>query len=101
MLWNHSHRVFLFGALLGRQQHLKYDAELLYISALFHDLGLTRQYRSADECFEVDGANAARRLLEQHGLSKESTQLVWDAIALHQTIGVAQYFETLKFLNLV
>jgi hypothetical protein len=63
------------------------------MSALFHDLGLTKHYRSADKRFEVDGANAARSLLEQHGLSKESTQLVWDAIALHQTIRVAQYKE--------
>src|SRR5260370_245412 len=84
---------FLFGSLLGRQENLKYDPELLYISALFHDLGLTKHYGSADKRFEVDGANAARSLLEQHGLSKESTQLVWDAIALHQTIGVAQYKE--------
>ncbi|HEY4383248.1 MAG TPA: HD domain-containing protein, partial [Ktedonobacteraceae bacterium] len=39
MLWNHSHRVFLFGSLLGHQENLMYDPELLYISALFHDLG--------------------------------------------------------------
>ena len=93
LVWNHSHRVFLFGSLLGREENLKYDPELLYISALFHDLGLTKQYSSPDKRFEVDGANAARSLLEQHGISKESTQLVWDAIALHQTIGVAQYKE--------
>ena len=59
-LWNHSHRVFLFGSLLGRQENLKYDPELLYISALFHDLGLTKHYSSPDKRFEVDGANAAR-----------------------------------------
>src|SRR5438132_3954991 len=64
-LWNHSHRVFLFGSLLGRQENLKYDPELLYISALFHDLGLTKHYSSPDKRFEVDGANAARSLLEQ------------------------------------
>jgi hypothetical protein len=93
LLWNHSHRVFLFGSLLGRQENQKYDPELLYVSAVFHDLGLTKHYRSPDKRFEVDGANAARSLLEQHGLSKKSTQLVWDAIALHQTIGVAQYKE--------
>jgi HD superfamily phosphodiesterase len=93
LLWKHSHRVFLFGSLLGRQENLKYDPELLYISALFHDLGLTKHYSNADKRFKVDGANAARSLLEQHGFSKESTQLVWDAIALHQTIGVAQYKE--------
>ena len=93
LLWNHSHRVFLFGSALGRKDNVKYDPELLYISAIFHDLGLTEHYSSPDKRFEVDGANAARSFLEQHGIPKESSQLVWDAIALHTTIGVAEYKE--------
>ncbi|HEY4387886.1 MAG TPA: HD domain-containing protein [Ktedonobacteraceae bacterium] len=93
LLWNHSHRVFLFGSLLGREDGAKYDPELLYVSALFHDLGLTPHYSSPDKRFEVDGANAARSFLEQHGISGGDTQMVWDAIALHTTIGVAQYKE--------
>src|SRR5260370_10713292 len=91
LLWNHSQRVFLFGSLLGRQENLKYDAELLYIGAVFHDLGLTEHYSSLDKRVEVDSANAARGFLEQHGIPKEATQLLWDPITLHQTIGVAQY----------
>ncbi|HEY4384347.1 MAG TPA: HD domain-containing protein [Ktedonobacteraceae bacterium] len=98
LLWNHSHRVFLFGSLLGHQENLMYDPELLYISALFHDLGLTSHYSSPDKRFEVDGANAARSFLEQHRISQENTQLVWDAIALHTTIGVAPYKEPLVAL---
>ncbi|WP_240415715.1 HD domain-containing protein [Paenibacillus periandrae] len=93
LLWNHSHRVYLFGALQGRQAGVKFDPELLYISALFHDLGLTPKYSSPDKRFEVDGANAARSYLLQHGVPDESVRLVWDAIALHTTIGVAQYKE--------
>jgi hypothetical protein len=98
LLWNHSNRVFLFGSLFGRKEKLTYDPELLYISALFHDLGLTSHYRSPDERFEVDGANAARSFLEQHGISKESTQLVWDAIALHTARGITQYKESVVAL---
>src|SRR5260370_26422012 len=98
LLSNHSHRGLLFGSLLGRQENLKYDPELLYISALFHDLGLTKHYSSPDKRFEVDGANAARSFLEQHGIAKETAQLVWDAIALHTTIGVAQYKESVVAL---
>lgn len=93
LLWNHSNRVFLFGALQGTQNNVKYDPELLYISALFHDLGLTKHYSSPDKRFEVDGANAARDFLKSHGVPQESIRLVWDAIALHTTIGVAQYKE--------
>jgi hypothetical protein len=98
LLWNHSHRVFLFGSLLGREEKLKFDSELLYISALFHDLGLTEHYSSPDKRFEVDGANAARSFLDQHGITSETTQLVWDAIALHTTIGIAQYKQSLVAL---
>jgi len=41
----------------------------------------------------LDGANAARDFLKGHGLPSSSLQLVWDAIALHTTIGVAEYKE--------
>jgi hypothetical protein len=40
MLFNHSVRVFVFGAMKGIRQNLKFDSELLYVAALFHDLGL-------------------------------------------------------------
>ena len=60
LLLAHSLRVFLFGALRGRHRGLTVDHELLYLGAVFHDLGLTAKYRSRDHRFEVDSANAAR-----------------------------------------
>ncbi|MDB5139792.1 MAG: phosphohydrolase [Mucilaginibacter sp.] len=92
-LYNHSLRVFLFSSLNGQRNNIVYDPELLYISSVFHDLGLTQHYSSPDKRFEVDGANAARDFLKSHGLPKESLQLVWDTIALHTTIGIAEYKE--------
>jgi hypothetical protein len=92
-LYNHSLRVFLFASLNGRRQQRRYDPELLYVSAVFHDLGLTSHYSSPDKRFEVDGANAARDFLKSHGLPPTSLQLVWDTIALHTTIGIAEYKE--------
>ncbi len=92
-IYNHSLRVFLFSSLNGKRKQLKYDEELLYVSSVFHDLGLTKHYSSADLRFEVDGANAARDFLKSHGLPKESLQLVWDTIALHTTIGIAEHKE--------
>ncbi|RHW30130.1 HD domain-containing protein [Oceanobacillus profundus] len=94
LLWNHSNRVFLFGAVNGEKAKQNYDLELLYISALFHDLGLTKKYSSADLRFEVDGANAARSFLQQYKIPNDSIQLVWDAIALHTTPGVAEHKES-------
>lgn len=91
LIWNHSNRVYLFGAAKGDQDKLNYDHELLYISALFHDLGLTKQYSSDDLRFEVDGANAAYQFLNIYNITPEQIQLVWDAIALHTTPGVAEH----------
>ena len=91
LLYNHSVRVFIFAALQGRRAALKYDPELLYISAIFHDLGLVKPYSSDTERFEVDGANAARSFLQQHGIPEPSVDLVWDAIALHTTPGIPKW----------
>lgn len=94
LLWNHSNRVFLFGAVNGKNAKQNYDLELLYVSALFHDLGLTKKFSSPNLRFEVDGANAARSFLQQYQIPNESIRLVWDAIALHTTPGVAEHKES-------
>ncbi|MFH5181415.1 HD domain-containing protein [Paenibacillus sp. TAB 01] len=94
LLWNHSNRVFLFAAIQGNQNGVKFDPELLYISSLFHDIGLTSKYSSPDKRFEVDGANAARDFLRSRGVPEESIRLVWDSIALHTTLGIAEHKES-------
>ena len=91
LLFHHSTRVYYFGALAGLRKKLKFDPELLYIGAMFHDMGLTKQYRSATERFEVDSANAARDFLRQHGIGDAAIDIVWDAIALHTTPGILQH----------
>jgi hypothetical protein len=91
LLFNHSRRVFLFGALQGRRRGLQPDLELLYAGAMFHDLGLTQRYRTSTLRFEVDGANAAREFLLQRGVDKGDADKVWLGIALHTTPGVPEY----------
>jgi HD superfamily phosphodiesterase len=93
LLFDHSLRVFVFGALYGRRLGLTYDPELLYVGALFHDLGLVEGHRSAHDRFEVDGANAARAFLERNGVPADAVRVVWDAIALHTTPGIPQHKE--------
>src|ERR1700750_3311591 len=63
LLFNHSSRVYRFGALAGLHRGLTFDRELLYAGAMFHDLGLMPDHSSAEERFEVDGADAARDFL--------------------------------------
>ena len=91
LLFNHSRRVFLFGVLQGRRRGLQPDPELLYAGAMFHDIGLTPRYRDSTLRFEVDGANAARDFLLEHGVGETDADKVWLGIALHTTPGVPEF----------
>src|ERR1700716_1107484 len=91
LLFHHSTRVYLFGALTGERKGLKFDRELLYVGAMFHDIGLTDGYRQSQLRFEVDGANAARDFLRGYGIPESSVEIVWDAIALHTTPGIPEH----------
>jgi HD domain len=91
LLFNHSTRVYYFGSLAGKKRGFEFDPELLYIGAMFHDMGLTPQYGSKSDRFEVDGANCARAFLRQHNISQQEIDTVWTAIALHTTPGIPQY----------
>lgn len=94
LLFDHSRRVFLFGALQGRRLGLAPDLELLYVGAMFHDLGLTEPYRSSSTLrFEIDGANAARDFLLEHGADETAARKVWLGIALHTTPGVPEFLD--------
>src|SRR3954454_1594875 len=91
LLFHHSSRVYYWAALAGKRRRLKFDSELLYAGAMFHDMGLTDRYSSADERFEVDGANAARDFLRSYGIAQRDIETVWTAIALHTTPGIPQH----------
>jgi hypothetical protein len=91
LLYHHSRRVFLFGALAGQRRKLSFDPELLYIGAMFHDMGLVPPYSSPDLRFEVDSANAARDFLRAYGIGEADVEQVWDAVALHTTPGIPEH----------
>jgi hypothetical protein len=91
LLYHHSRRVFLWGALTGERKGLKYDPELLYIGTMFHDMGLTKTYSSPEFRFEVDSANAARAFLKSYSIDEHDIDDVWTAIALHTTPGVPEH----------
>ena len=88
LLFNHSSRVYHFAAIAGLHRGLKFDRELLYAGAMFHDIGLMARHSSQRERFEVDGAFAARDFLLGHGISEADACTVWTAIALHTTPGI-------------
>jgi hypothetical protein len=91
LLFNHSTRVYLWGALLGKRNRIAFDAELLYVAAMFHDIGLTSAYRDSKLRFEVDGANAARDFLRGRDIDDADIAKVWTAVALHTTPGIPEH----------
>jgi hypothetical protein len=91
LLFHHSSRVYYWGALAGKRRGLTFDAELLYAGAMFHDMGLTPQYSTTHERFEVDSANACRDFLRSRGIAPVDIETVWTAVALHTTPGIPQY----------
>jgi hypothetical protein len=89
-IFNHSVRTFL----LGRQAALRdgvtdLDSESLCLAALFHDSGTAVGYDGPAR-FEVEGADAAARFLQQRGWSVAVVDPIWEAITLHTTPGIPE-----------
>jgi putative intracellular protease/amidase len=93
-MYNHSVRSYLFArvaaAVRGLAAGEDYDEELLFLSCILHDVGLA-DLADRGRRFEVDGAEAAVDLLRANGLEAARAQLVWDAIALHTSAGIAEH----------
>ena len=99
LMFHHSLRAFLFGALTGYRENLQFDAERLYVAAMFHNVGLNAKYHRSPYRFEVDGANAARDFLRQHAVADCLVDEVWAAIALHTTPGIPEHMSPLVALT--
>ncbi|WP_436735956.1 HD domain-containing protein [Streptomyces sp. BBFR102] len=93
LVYHHSRRVYFFGSLQGRNRDLSFDPELLYIGAMFHDLGLSERFHASGRRFEIDSADEARRFLQAHSVPEDSVRRVWTAIALHTTPGIPEFME--------
>jgi HD domain-containing protein len=90
-VFRHSVRSFVFAELISRARKIKHDTELVYISCVLHDIGLSEQYSTAHTRFEVDGANHAKKFLLANDASPDHARIAWDAVALHPMYGIARY----------
>ena len=81
-LVNHSVRAYAWAVELAWHDALEFDPEILYVSALLHDVGLVGEY-DIGGCFEVDGAIAAERFALDHGQTAERARAIYDVVALH------------------
>lgn len=91
-LFNHVMRSWLFATLIAEQKGDPYDAEVLAVSTLLHDIGLSEAFAGPLR-FEVEGANVARELASGFDVDKRRAQLIWDSIALNSTPSICLYKE--------
>ena len=88
----HSIRSFLFARLLaehdGSRGDAAYDEGLLFAACLLHDLGLGT-LAAGQARFEVEGADLAASVLRDNGVPAADVDRVWEAIALHSSVGIA------------
>jgi hypothetical protein len=91
-LFNHVVRSWLFAVRLGQLQGVPYDAEVVAVGTLLHDLGLTDSF-TGPKRFEIEGADAARAFAREQGLDDRQVQLIWDGVALNSTPSIGLYKE--------
>jgi hypothetical protein len=82
-LLNHSVRAYLWGVAYARIEDLAYDGELLYVSAMLHDLGLVATFDSHTVDFEYAGGNVAWVFGAAAGWPVERRQRTADVIIRH------------------
>ena len=92
-LFNHVMRSWLFAVLLAQRNQTTHDAEVVAVTTLLHDVGLTGAFDGPLR-FEVEGANAVRTFARKEGLDERRIQLIWDGVALNSTPSIAFYKET-------
>ena len=99
---DHSIRSFLFARLLAEQEgclnDAAYDENLLFAACMMHDLGLGT-LAAGQARFEVEGADLAASVLTEHGIAAADVDRVWEAIALHSSLGIADRRGLLTYLT--
>jgi hypothetical protein len=88
-LLNHCLRSYLWGRLLAKANGIRYDAELFFVSAILHDLGLTKAHASGrhdEHCFAVSSGRRAAEAMRECGWTSERLDAMEEAITLHLNV---------------
>ncbi|KAJ7222216.1 hypothetical protein GGX14DRAFT_662909 [Mycena pura] len=89
--FNHSHRVYVYGAAIAKTHFpdWTYDNETYFLACLLHDIGTADKFLATTKMsFEFKGAIVARDLILQLGGVEDQADSVCDAIVRHQDIFV-------------
>jgi len=81
-LVNHSVRAYAWAVELAWHDELRFDPEILYVSAMLHDIGLVPAY-DIGGCFEFDGAIAAESFALGAGETSTRARAIHDVIVVH------------------
>jgi HD superfamily phosphodiesterase len=82
-LLSHSHRVYLWAAALGTTDRIPYDAELVFVAAMFHDISLVPVFDSHTVAFEEAGGHVARVFATGAGWSPARRERLGEVIVRH------------------
>ncbi|MFI0576401.1 HD domain-containing protein [Streptomyces tendae] len=82
-LLNHSLRAYLWAPARGTADGVPFDPELLYVAALFHDIGLVPVFDSHTVAFEEAGGHVARVFAAGAGWPAERRARLSDVIVRH------------------
>ncbi|WP_123147300.1 hypothetical protein [Mesorhizobium delmotii] len=91
-LFNHVVRSWLFAARIGQLRNIDYDAEVVALGTLLHDITLNERF-DGPRRFEVEGADLARIFARQRGVDQRRAQLIWDSVALNSIPSIGLYKE--------
>jgi hypothetical protein len=80
-LLNHSHRVFAWATAFG--DGLTYDAELLFVAAMFHDLALAPEFDNHTISFEVAAGHVAQVFATGAGWPADRRDRLAEVIVRH------------------
>lgn len=89
-LVGHCFRSYAWASLLAQRDDLRFDAELLFVACMLHDLGLTDSAAPTEDvsCFAVSGAREAERFLQSQQCPSDTTKRIAEAISLHLNVKV-------------
>jgi hypothetical protein len=92
-LFNHVTRSWIFAAKVGARRGEVFDADVVAVATLLHDIGMT-PHGEGQHRFEVNGAMIAKAFVRDLGFDDRRAQLVWHSIALHITHSISLFKET-------
>ncbi|GAA2873882.1 HD domain-containing protein [Nonomuraea rubra] len=82
-LLNHSLRAYLWAAAYAQDNGIAFDAELLYVSAMLHDIGLAAEFDSHTVPYEEAGGHVAWAFCAGAGWSPERRARACEVIIRH------------------